>query len=168
MRFPVISALILSATTLAAQGAPATHAAQTTRATQAATVSPGMSRDEVVSALGQPLSAHSYGGHTYLLYANGCERTCGMNDVVTLDSGRVVDAIFRSASRHYTGTSSSPRMIPATVARRGSSAAPVPKRAPATRAPATKAPATKPPATKAPVTKKPDPKKPDPKKPIIH
>ena len=37
-------------------------------------------------------------GFTYLLYRNGCEKKCGMNDLVVLDSGKVVDAVFRSSS----------------------------------------------------------------------
>jgi hypothetical protein len=83
------------------------------------TIDSGMTRAQVVAALGEPLSARSYQSFTYLLYKNGCEKTCGMNDLVTLDSGNVVDAVFRSPSRRYTGTSSSPRMISATAARRG-------------------------------------------------
>jgi hypothetical protein len=70
-----------------------------------------------------PWASHSrlraYQGFTYLLYKNGCEKMCGMNDLVMLDSGKVVDAVFRSSARRYTGTSTSPRMIPASAARRG-------------------------------------------------
>ncbi|MEP6493573.1 MAG: hypothetical protein ABJF01_12890 [bacterium] len=94
--------------------------AQTTPA-----IDPGMTRDQVVAKLGQPLSAKSYESFTYLLYKNGCEKTCGMNDLVVLDSGKVVDAVFRSSARHYTGTSSSPKMIPAAAAAKGGTAAPV-------------------------------------------
>jgi len=83
------------------------------------TINPGMTRDQVVARLGQPLSARSYDSYTYLFYRNGCERKCGMNDIVVLDSGKVVDAVFRSTQRHYTGTSSSPRMISAAEARHG-------------------------------------------------
>ena len=83
------------------------------------TIDPGMSRDQVVARLGQPLSSRSYDSYTYLFYRNGCEKKCGMNDIVVLDSGKVVDAVFRSSKRHYSGTSSSPRMIPAVEARRG-------------------------------------------------
>jgi len=83
------------------------------------TIDPGMTREQVVAKLGEPLSVRAYQGFTYLLYKNGCEKTCGMNDLVMLDSGKVVDAVFRSSARQYTGTSSSPRMIPAASARRG-------------------------------------------------
>jgi hypothetical protein len=75
------------------------------------TIDPGMTQAQVVAKLGEPLSTRTYDGHTYLLYKNGCERSCGMSDLVVLDSGKVVDAIFRSNARHYSGASSSPRMI---------------------------------------------------------
>lgn len=88
-----------------------------------ATIDPGMTQEQVVAHLGQPLSSRSYDGYTYLFYRNGCERTCGMNDIVVLDSGKVVDAVFRSKKRHYSGTSSSPRMISAAEARHGVPAA---------------------------------------------
>ena len=84
-----------------------------------ATIDSGMTRDQVVAKLGEPLSVRSYDSRTYLLYKNGCEKKCGMNDLVVLDSGKVVDAVFRSADRKYSGTSSSPRMITQTEARKG-------------------------------------------------
>src|SRR6478752_7944511 len=84
-----------------------------------ATIDPGMTRAQVVAKLGEPLSARTYQGHTYLLYKNGCEKKCGMNDLVVLDSGKVIDAVFRSPNRKYSGTSSSPRMIPQAEARKG-------------------------------------------------
>jgi len=84
------------------------------------TIDPGMTRDQVVAKLGEPLSTRSYDNHTYLLYKNGCEKTCGMNDLVVLDSGKVVDAVFRAPGRKYSGTSSSPRMISESEAKRGS------------------------------------------------
>ena len=90
-----------------------------------ATIDPGMSREQVVAKLGQPLSVRSYEGHTYLLYKNGCEKKCGMNDLVVLDSGKVIDAVFRSTSRKYSGTSSSPHMISQAEARKGNGGAPV-------------------------------------------
>lgn len=75
------------------------------------TIDPGMTQAQVVAKLGEPLSTRTYDGHTYLLYKNGCERSCGMSDLVVLDSDKVVDAIFRSNARRYSGTSSSPRML---------------------------------------------------------
>jgi len=153
-----------------------------------ATIDPGMSRDQVVAKLGEPLSAHAYDTHTYLMYKNGCEKTCGMNDLVILDSGKVVDAVFRSSIRKYSGTSSSPRMISMNEAQHGNATGPLavpagepkskpsPKAKPAEAAPKkdaapvkTAAPAAKKmdaaPAAAKPTTapaKKPDPKKPEP------
>ena len=83
------------------------------------TIEPGMSQAQVVERLGQPAAMRSYGSFTYLLYTNGCEKRCGMNDLVVLESDKVVDAVFRSKARKYAGTSSSPRAIPAEEARHG-------------------------------------------------
>ena len=77
----------------------------------AVVIDPGMTRAEVVERLGKPLNERKTGAHTYLFYRNGCERTCGMNDLVLLDDGKVSDAIFRSSGRHYSGTSSSPNGV---------------------------------------------------------
>jgi hypothetical protein len=88
-------------------------------AQQPATIDPGMTRAQVVVKLGEPLSARMFDGYTYMLYRNGCEKECGMNDLVVLDSGKVVDAVFRSSARRYTGTSSSPHMISAAAAKKG-------------------------------------------------
>lgn len=85
-----------------------------------ATIDPGMTRAQVVAKLGAPLSAREKDTHLYLFYKNGCEKKCGMNDIVVLDSGKVVDAVFRSAARKYSGTSSSPHMISEAEARKGS------------------------------------------------
>jgi hypothetical protein len=84
-----------------------------------------MTETQVVAKLGQPASSHSFQTFTYLFYKNGCEKKCGMDDLVTLDSGRVIDAVFRSSSRHYSGTSSSPRAIPAAEASKGKPDAPL-------------------------------------------
>ena len=92
---------------------------------QVARIDPGMTEAQVIAKLGQPLSTRSYRSFTYLFYRNGCEKKCGMNDLVTLDSGRVVDAVFRSPTRHYSGTSSSPRAIPAAEASKGNPDAPL-------------------------------------------
>src|SRR5215831_18233252 len=86
----------------------------------AVTIDSGMTREQVVAKLGEPMSVRSYEGHTYLYYKNGCEKTCGMSDLIVLDSNKVVDAVFRASSRHYSGTSSSPRMISMAEAKRAS------------------------------------------------
>jgi hypothetical protein len=93
-------------------------------AQQPATIDPGMTRAQVVAKLGEPLSSRAFDGFTYLLYKNGCEKKCGMNDLVVLDSGKVVDAVFRAPGRRYTGTSSSPRMISMADANRDAKHAP--------------------------------------------
>jgi len=74
-------------------------------------VSPGMSRAKVVAALGAPSTERTVGEFKYLFYTNACGKRCGMNDLVILRRDSVVDAIFRSNTRHYTGTSSSPMAI---------------------------------------------------------
>jgi outer membrane protein assembly factor BamE (lipoprotein component of BamABCDE complex) len=73
------------------------------------TISPGMTRAQVESALGAPATLRTVSEFSYLFYANTCGRSCGMNDLVILHRDSVVDAIFRSPNRHYTGQSSSPQ-----------------------------------------------------------
>jgi hypothetical protein len=106
----VITVLCISALSASAVGA------QTS-----ATIDPGMTREQVVAKMGEPLSSRSYEGFTYLLYKNGCEKKCGMSDLVVLDSGKVVDAVFRARGRTYSGTSSSPKMISASEAKHATS-----------------------------------------------
>jgi hypothetical protein len=81
-------------------------------------IDPGMAKAQVVARLGVPAVERTTGNATFLFFKNDCHRTCGMNDIVVLDKGVVVDAVFRSAKRRYSGTSSSPRMIPAAEAMR--------------------------------------------------
>ena len=104
----VITVLCISAMSASALGA------QTV-----ATIDPGMTREQVVAKIGQPLSSRSYESFTYLLFKNGCEKKCGMSDLVVLDSGKVVDAVFRAKGRTYSGTSSSPHMITPAEAKSG-------------------------------------------------
>ena len=87
-------------------------------------VDPGMSKAHVVARLGAPAVERSSAEATFLFYPNGCERRCGMQDVVVLQKGVVVDAVFRSAARRYSGSSSSPRMIPAAEAIRAKATPP--------------------------------------------
>jgi hypothetical protein len=88
------------------------------------TVAPGMSRAQVVAALGAPTTMRTASDFTYLFYRNECGRRCGMNDLVVLRRDSVVDAIFRSPKRTYSGTSSSPAPIsPADAAAREKSSA---------------------------------------------
>ena len=74
----------------------------------AQSIDPGMTKGQVIERLGAPAAERSSGPYTYLFYQNGRERTAGMSDLVILQNGAVVDAIFRSAARQYTGSSSSP------------------------------------------------------------
>jgi hypothetical protein len=75
------------------------------------TIAPGMTRATVVKELGAPATVRSAAEFTYLFYQNSCGKQCGMNDLVILRGDSVVDAIFRSPTRHYSGTSSSPAPI---------------------------------------------------------
>ena len=100
MRRPLVLALMCFSTPLLAQS-------------MSHTVSPGMKKAQVIAALGEPATARTVGDDTYLFYTNACGRKCGMNDLVVLHADSVADAIFRSPSRHYTGTSSSPSAIAA-------------------------------------------------------
>ena len=104
MRLFIVLSLLAHATVLSAQ--------------RAGTVSPGMSRAKVVAALGAPTTERTVSEFRYLFYQNSCGRACGMNDLVILRNDSVVDAIFRSPNRHYTGTSSSPAPISPEVARK--------------------------------------------------
>lgn len=76
--------------------------------TDTGTVSPGMTRDDVIAAWGAPVAERAAGGWTYLYYRNGCELSCGTFDVVFLENGQVVDAIVRWSGHGYAGTSTSP------------------------------------------------------------
>src|SRR5438270_11907766 len=93
-------------------------AASATSAQAPKSIDPGMSEAKVVEHLGQPDAARSAGDYKYLFYHNSCIKQCGMDDVVILQKDSVVDAMFRSTDRGYTGKSSSPRAIPADVAAR--------------------------------------------------
>jgi hypothetical protein len=81
-------------------------------------IDPGMSEAKVVEHLGAPDASRISGDFKYLFYHNDCIKQCGMDDVVILQKDSVVDAMFRSAERSYSGKSSSPRAIPADVAAR--------------------------------------------------
>src|SRR5688500_20225400 len=82
-------------------------------------IDPGMTRAQVVERLGKPATERTSNGFTYLFFINGCERTCGMNDLVTLRGDSVVDAIFRAPSRTFSGRSTSPQQSRTPRANRG-------------------------------------------------
>lgn len=77
--------------------------------THTGTVSPGMSRDDVVAVWGEPVTERAVGAWTYLYFRNGCEASCGTFDVVFLENGQVVNAIVRGQGHVYDGTSTSPQ-----------------------------------------------------------
>jgi hypothetical protein len=119
------------------------------------TVSPGMTEAQVVEALGQPATKRKNGDRTFLFYANTCGKSCGMNDLVILTRDSVSDAIFRSADRRYTGTSSSPESVTAKAAAKAApSTAPMRMKPPEKASDATPSipvsPPTIPPATTSP------------------
>lgn len=86
----------------------------------AQSIDPGMTKSQVLERLGAPAAERSSGAYTYLFYQNGREFTVGMSDLVILQNNAVVDAIFRSTAREYTGRSSSPEgVMPANSAASG-------------------------------------------------
>jgi hypothetical protein len=72
------------------------------------TIAPGMAVKDVEALWGPPAALRRAGTFTYLLYPNGCEHTCGTEDVVILQNDQVVDAILRWSGHRYSGESSSP------------------------------------------------------------
>jgi hypothetical protein len=80
-------------------------------------IDPGMTQAQVAERLGAPAATRTSGNFTYMFYKNACVKACGMDDVVILESDGVIDAMFRSAARQYTGVSSSPQALPAAQAR---------------------------------------------------
>jgi hypothetical protein len=157
MRHPIVFAVLLVPALLQAQ--QGTH-----------TISPGMTKTQVVAALGEPATLRAVGEDSYLFYKNSCGKACGMNDLVILHADTVVDAIFRSPDRHYTGKSSSPNAIPPKVAAQKKSGTTGEMKTPASAPPKrmTPAPANdikpsiplNPPAVKPAPTTKPAPKTP--------
>jgi hypothetical protein len=106
MRRSILLLVLIAAGRLAAQSSDAS-------------IDSGMTRAQVVERLGPPAAQRASHALTVLYYANGCARRCGMPDVVFLKDDAVVDAIFRSPARHYTGASCSAYAIPAASARAG-------------------------------------------------
>jgi outer membrane protein assembly factor BamE (lipoprotein component of BamABCDE complex) len=111
-------------------------AAGAVRPAAAQSIDPGMTKAQVIERLGYPAAERTSGAFTYLFYQNGRERAVGMSDLVTLQNNAVVDAIFRSPERQYTGRSSSPEgVMPANSAPSGErlampASAPDPNRSP--------------------------------------
>ena len=83
-------------------------AAAGVRSAVAQSIDPGMTKAQVIERLGKPFAERTSGAFTYVYYSNGREREVGMSDLIILQNDAVVDAIFRSAERQYSGRSSSP------------------------------------------------------------
>ena len=95
--------------------APAVQAAG-----QTGTIDPGMSSAQVVEKLGKPAARSARGPFTYMFYNNGeIEKTAGTSDIVILENDKVIDAVFRSPTRTYSGNSSSPRALTPEEAAKG-------------------------------------------------
>ena len=72
------------------------------------TIDPGMSEKDVYSMWDPPVGVRRQADMTFLYYRNGCEYSCGTEDVVFLQNGKVVDAVLRWPGHRYSGQSSSP------------------------------------------------------------
>lgn len=128
------------------------------------TVTPGMSQAQVVAAIGKPATLRTVGNRTYMFYSNSCGSSCGMNDLVILSADSVVDAIFRSPDRTYTGRSSSPAAVPPSraAARKPDTVAPLRTRPPAKPSDATPSIPLRPPTMTPAPAAEPSPRKPTP------
>jgi hypothetical protein len=72
------------------------------------TIDPGMSEKDVYAKWGPPVGVRRQGDMTFLYFRNGCEVSCGTEDIVFLQNGQVVDAVLRWPGHRYSGQSSSP------------------------------------------------------------
>jgi len=95
-----------------------------------------MHERDIYALWGPPAAVRHLGEFTWLYFRNGCEYTCGLMDVVTLQNGLVVDAILRWPGHGYSGESSSPASTPPHGPRRE---APAPEQAAPAAAPDTTA-----------------------------
>jgi hypothetical protein len=68
-------------------------------------IEPGMSQAQVEARLGRAVVERHEGAHTYLTFDNDCGKACGGDDLVILDNDAVVDAVFHTGRRQYTGAS---------------------------------------------------------------
>ena len=76
------------------------------------TIAPGMGEKDIFTVWGPPIAVRHQGDMTFLYFRNGCEYTCGTEDVVFLQNGQVVDAVLRWPGHGYSGQSSSPAATP--------------------------------------------------------
>ncbi len=68
-----------------------------------ATISEGMSAEQVRGAFGAPATTRAAGDWTYWYYHNGCPRRCGSDDVVFFRGDRVIAAVLRTPARRFAG-----------------------------------------------------------------
>jgi hypothetical protein len=68
-----------------------------------ATISEGMTTDQVRATFGAPATTRAAGEWTYWYYHNGCPRRCGSDDVVFFRGDRVVAAVLRTGARRFSG-----------------------------------------------------------------
>ena len=103
--------------TTASEPTPAAPAATTPRpmvsdepynSPDTGTIAPGMSVRDVETLWGAPAAVRNAGAFTYMHYPNGCEHSCGTDDIVILQNNQVVDAVLRWHGHGYSGESSSP------------------------------------------------------------
>jgi hypothetical protein len=80
-------------------------------------IEPGMTQEQVVARLGHPVAERHDGARTYLTFDNDCGRSCGGDDLVILDNGAVVDAVFRTGRRRYAGVGSATTLTSSTSQR---------------------------------------------------
>jgi hypothetical protein len=99
---------LAGAALVAQQPTPAVAAPAAAAAAADSTVRPGMNAAQVRAAWGAPSGTRTRGDYTYIFYANDCQPACGIQDVVILERGQVVDAVARGRGHRYDGVSSSP------------------------------------------------------------
>ena len=84
-------------------GAALLLTAAATPARGQATISPGMTAEQVREHFGQPATTRVAGEWVYWYYHNGCPVRCGSDDVVFFRNERVVAAVLRTARRRFAG-----------------------------------------------------------------
>lgn len=68
-----------------------------------ATISEGMTTEQVRSVFGAPATVRLAGDWTYWYYHNGCPNRCGSDDVVFFRDDRVIAAVLRTRVRRFAG-----------------------------------------------------------------
>jgi len=100
----LLAGLAVAAPAVAAPSMVAAQGTTTAPTNGPVTIEAGMSKEQVIARLGMPIAERHDGAMTYLRFDNDCGRACGGDDLVTLDGDAVVDAVFRTGRRAYTGS----------------------------------------------------------------